>query len=130
MAYSIIEFNNKYQRIHDLDLSIACFLIMEQKEIMKSQLLEQMFEDWVDSISYDGSGCIDLNLNEYLRDSETMHILKKMIKKTLQKLDDVPDLYTTANLNPILAKAKICLKNDYRTDLIKNALTGLMTLLE
>lgn len=130
MAYSIIEFNNKYKRIHDLDLSIACFLIMEQNEIEKTQLLEKMFQDWVDSISCSGSGCIDLNLNEYLRDPETIHLLKKMIEKTLQSLEKFSDLYPMDILNPILAKAKISLQNDYRIDLIKNALTELMALLD
>lgn len=46
-----------------------------------------MFEDWVYSISYGGSGCINLKLNEYLCDSETVHLLKEMIGKTYQSLD-------------------------------------------
>jgi hypothetical protein len=130
MAYSIIEFKNKSMRFHDLDLAVACFLLMSQKVGSKPEFVDKLFEDWVDSISYDGPGCIDLHLNENLVNTEEIQAVKDLIDATKQSLDKVSNLYPKDELNPILAKAKITLESDYRIDLIKGALSEFKSLID
>jgi hypothetical protein len=130
MAYSIIEFKNKSVRIHDLDLAVACFLLLRQNGDTNSSLFDKLFEDWIDSISYDGPGCIDLHLNSYLVNPESIQLVKTQIDLTIQSLDETSNFYPKDELNPILAKAKITLENDYRIDLILRALSGLRSLID
>lgn len=130
MAYSIIEFHNKSMRIHDLDLAVTCFLLMKQKGDESLESADKLFEDWIESISYDGPGCINLHLNEHLVNSETIQFVKNLINATMQSLDKVSALYPKDELNPILAEAKITLESDYRVDLIKKTLSELSLLFE
>jgi hypothetical protein len=130
MAYSIIEFQNKSMRIHDLDLAVTCFLLMKQKGDANLEFANKLFEDWIESISYDGPGCINLHLNEHLVNPEKIRLVKNMIDTTMQSLNKVPALYPKDELNSILAKAKITLESDYRVDLIKETLSELRLLFE
>ena len=130
MAHSIIEFKDKSIRVHDLDLAVACFLLMEQGRAAGSAFVDNLFEDWVDSISFDGPGCIDLHLNENLVDAKTVQALRDLITLTMKSLNAESDLYSKEKLNFIFAKAKICLKSDYRVDLIRDALVKLRSLVE
>jgi hypothetical protein len=117
-------------RIHDLDLAISCFLLMRQKYDANSDFVNVLFADWVDSISYDGPGCIDLHLNEHLTNPESIQLVKNMIDTTTQSLDEVSDYYPKDELNAVLKKAKITLESDYRIDLIKGALSEFRSLFE
>ncbi|WP_435635990.1 hypothetical protein ACSC9U_14400 [Pseudomonas solani] len=118
MAYSIIEFQGKSIRVHDLDLSVACFLLMEKGRSTGSALLIGLFDVWSDSIMFDGPGCIDLHLDAGLVKAEVLQELKSLIDTTMQDLNMISDIYPKDKLNLILAKAKIRLENDYRIDLI------------
>jgi hypothetical protein len=130
MAYSIIEFKDKSIRVHDLDLAVACFLLMEQGKTVGSEFVAKLFEDWVDSISFDGPGCINLQLDENLVDAKSVQALRDLINSTMQSLNEESDLYSKEKLNSILAKAKISLESDYRVDLIRGALVELRTLVD
>lgn len=117
-------------RIHDLDLAVTCFLLMKQKDDENLESVDKLFEDWIESISYDGPGCINLHLNEYLVNSETVQLVKNLIDATMQSLDTLSALYPKDELNPILVKAKITLESDYRVDLIKETLSKLRLLFD
>lgn len=130
MAHSIIEFKDKSIRVHDLDLAVACFLLMEQGRAAGLEPIAKLFEDWIDSISFDGPGCIDLHLDENLVDAETVQVMKDLIDSTIQSLNEESGLYSKDELNSILAKAKISLESDYRVDLIRGALVELRSLIE
>lgn len=130
MAYSVVEFKNKSIRVHDLDLAVACFLLMEQNQVGRSGSIVELFEDWVDSISFDGAGCIDLHLDERLNDAETSQLLKDIIDATIQDLNEVSGFYPKDELNSVLSKAKISLESDYRVDLIRGVLTELRSLVD
>jgi hypothetical protein len=130
MAHSIIEFKYKSMRIHDLDLAVACFLLMSKKSDTNSEFVNKLFESWVDSISYDAPGCIDLHLNDYLVNPETMLFVRKLIDETIQSLDKMSGSYPKDELNSILSIAKISLENDYRVDLIQGVLSEFKLLVE
>jgi len=130
MAHSIIEFKDKSIRVHDLDLAVACFLLIEQKPVARSEPIVKLFEDWIDSISFDGPGCIDLHLDEHLNDAETNKLVKDLIDTTMQNLNEMSGCYPKDELNSILSKAKISLENDYRVDLIRGVLAELRTLVD
>lgn len=129
MAYSIIEFADKSFRFHDLDLTIACVFIIEQRGTKRVDLFDRMFEGWIDSFSFDGSGCIDLHLDEHLIDSESKVLLIEKIELVLRNLDEFSESFPKVKLNKLLAKVKINLENNYRIDLITIALEEMKILL-
>jgi hypothetical protein len=128
MAHSIIDFQENSVRVHDLDLAVACFLLIQQEVKVESESITKLFEEWIDSISFDGPGCIDLHLNDNLGDERTVRLLKELIDATIQSLRKTPGFYPKERLNSIMAKANISIENDYRVDLILNVLVGLRSL--
>lgn len=130
MAYSIIEFSGKNKRFHELDLSIACVLIIEKYRNIANGKYDAMFDKWLESITFSGSGCIDLHLDEYLQDRKLRLVIRELAKSVLQDLDEIGDLYPKITLNKLLAKAKINLENDYRVSLIRSVIEGLNELIE
>ncbi|WP_146232622.1 hypothetical protein [Pseudomonas protegens] len=129
MAYSILEFSGRFIRVHDLDLSIACFLVIEVGSGMASTFLDDVFEAWVDSICYDGPGCIDLRLDFYLTNKERESLIVSLIGEVARNLEFVSGFHPKDRLNAILVRTKIKLVEDYKVELIEEALIGLRGLI-
>lgn len=125
MAYSNLEFSGQFTRIHDLDLSIACFLVIESGKYVSSEALDDMFDSWVDSISYGGPGCIDLQLDKFLKSQEYADVVVGLIDRVIQELYSMADVYPKEKLSSMLAGVKITLNADYEVKLIRTALAGL-----
>ena len=130
MAHSIIEFRNKDFRVHDLDLAMACFLIMKQSNGSLSDTLQKLFDDWLESISFDGPGCIDLHLDEHLVESDHINELISLINLAESELKEYSVSYPKIELTQYLDKAKINLIEDYKVDLIENVLKGFRSIIE
>ncbi|MEY9331840.1 hypothetical protein ABH911_002151 [Pseudomonas protegens] len=125
MAYSNLEFSGRFARIHDLDLSIACFLVIELGSRVGSSFLDDMFEAWVDSISNSGSGCIDLQLDKFLKSQERVGLIIRLIDLVIRDLESMSEVFPREKLNSMLVGVKIKLDVDYRVGLIIGALIGL-----
>lgn len=122
MAHSYIEFRDKNIRVHGLDLAMACFLIMKQSGSSLSNTLQKLFDDWLESISFDGPGCIDLHLDEHLIESDYIQELVVLLDLAEHELKEHSGYYPKMELTQYLEKAKINLAEDYKTDLIENVL--------
>ena len=130
MAHSYVEYNNRDFRVHDLDLIVACTLVMNNAEKVDYKNLQPMFDEWVDSISNDGPGCIDLRLDDYLIDDKIVQKLIQILDLSKREIDDFPDTYPKSKLNASLKKFKINLENDYKAELIRAALGGIKSLID
>lgn len=129
MAYSNLEFSGRFARIHDLDLSIACFLVIELGSRVGSSFLDDMFEAWVDSISNGGPGCIDLQLDKFLKNQERADLIIRLIDLVIRELESMSEVYPRERLNSMLVDVKKKLDVDYRVDLIKGALISLQEII-
>lgn len=125
LAYSTLEFSGRIARIHDLDLSVACFIVMELGKNISSDFLNEAFESWIDSISYDGPGCIDLRLDSFLKSQERVDVAVSLIEGAIRDLDIMSGEYPKDRLNLMLASAKIKLNADYKIEFINQALIEL-----
>lgn len=130
MAHSYIEFGNKDFRVHDLDLAMACFLIMKQSNGSLSDNLQELFEDWLESISFDGPGCIDLHLEEYLLEPAHVKELIALMNLAERELKEYSSYYPKIELMRFLEKAKINLTEDYKVEIIKNVLKEFRSIVE
>ena len=130
MAHSYIEYNGKDFRVHDLDLILACTLVINNAVKTNHKILQPMFDEWVDSISNDGPGCIDLKLDDFLVDDESIQKLNQILELVKTELSGFPDNYPRNKLNESLKGYKINLENDYRTELIRDVIKGLKALLD
>ncbi|SMF33914.1 hypothetical protein SAMN02745866_02145 [Alteromonadaceae bacterium Bs31] len=128
MAHSYIEYKDKNCRVHDLDLSMACFLIM--KKANGSGKFEKLFDEWMDSISFDGPGCVDLHLTDYLIDIEDVRDFQNLLGLAEQDLKTFSGLYPKSELGEYLGKAKINLVEDYKAELIEEALQRLRSIVD
>ena len=66
----------------------------------------------IDSISYDGPGCIDLQLDKFLKSQECVDVDVGLIDKVIRELDSASDVYPKEKLSSMLAGAKITLNTD------------------
>lgn len=130
MAHSYVDFHNNNFRVHDLDLAVTCFLIIDQAKAIASTKLQPMFNHWVESISSYGPGCIDLHLDHNLNEPESAEILINLLDLVARDLDSYPDTYPKDKLDGSLRKAKINLENDYKIELIRNVINELRTLIK
>jgi len=84
-----------------------------------------MFEAWVDSISNSGSGCIDLQLDKFLKSQERVGLIIRLIDLVIRDLESMSEVFPREKLNSMLVGVKIKLDVDYRVGLIIGALIGL-----
>jgi hypothetical protein len=130
MAHSYVEYNQRDFRVHDLDLIVVCTLVMNNAVKVDYKKLQPMFDEWAESISNDGPGCIDLQLDGYLVDDESVQKLIQILDLSKRELSDYPETYPKSKLNVSLKKFKINLENDYKTELIGAVLSGIKSLVE
>lgn len=123
MAHSYIEYKDKDFRVHDLDLAMACFLIM--KTAGSRSEFQELFDEWMESISFDGPGCIDLHLNDYLVDDGNVSNFRNLLDLAEEELKNISGLFPKSELEEYLGKAKINLVEDYKIELIEGAVHGL-----
>ena len=129
MAHSYIEYKEGSSRVHDLDLAIACFVIMRQANKFIDHSLDELFNVWLESISFSGAGCIDLRLNEGLDEKKELE-LAEFIESSLEELLNYSNFYPKENLKFFLSKSKINLQSDYRINLIKKTLIEIKEVVE
>jgi hypothetical protein len=103
---------------------------MNNAEKVDYKNLQPMFDEWVDSISNDGPGCIDLRLDDYLIDDKIVQKLIQILDLSKREIDDFPDTYPKSKLNASLKEFKINLENDYKAELIRAALGGIKSLID
>ncbi|RBJ82461.1 hypothetical protein C3L29_014465 [Pseudomonas sp. MWU12-2534b] len=84
-----------------------------------------MFEAWVDSISNGGPGCIDLQLDKFLKSQERAGLIIRLIDLVIRDLESMSEVFPREKLNSMLVGVKIKLDVDYRVSLIRGALIGL-----
>lgn len=130
MAHSFIEFKGRGFRVNDLDLAVSCFIIIEHAEINDLNELNLMFNEWIDSISSDGAGCINLSLDKYLVTDQHMEYFTYLLSLTSIKMDELKECFPKNKLAWILNQTKINLINDYKVDYIKSTLDGLIKLIK
>ena len=130
MAYSIIEFKSKEYRFHDLDLSISCRLIIEMNDEHSFENLEEIFHKWLDSISFDAPGCLNLYLNEYLKNTDLKQSIEILINDVIESLNEYKNYYPKEKLNILMKKEKINFQNDYKIDLIYKTMNELKNLIQ
>ncbi len=131
MAHSYVDFRETSFRTHDLDLTIACILILEKSNAVANSKLQPMFKHWMESLTTGGSGCIDLELDRYLTDTDSIEMLAELIDSVDHDLaNETSEFCPKEKLNLALAIAKIHLANDYKVALIKDVLHKLRSLVK
>ena len=133
MAHSFVTFEEKDIRVHDLDLAIACVLIVDaakQNDVRPKigPRISAMFDEWLDSISHTGPGCIDLKLDEYLSAKEDRGQLISILEHVRTSLSNSPEL-SAGKLNALLLPTKIVVKSHYSADSVVGVLDAIKTVL-
>ncbi|MCE4056168.1 hypothetical protein [Pseudomonas sp. Au-Pse12] len=90
-----------------------------------SDFLDDVFGAWVYSISYGGPGCIDLQLDKFLKSQECTDLVARLIDGVIRELELMSVVYPREKLNSMLVGVKINLNVDCRVDLIRDTLIGL-----
>ncbi|MEO1005007.1 MAG: hypothetical protein AAFW67_03940 [Cyanobacteria bacterium J06638_38] len=117
MAYSFISYRNSDVRLHDTEISICAFLIMSIAnkasfwESARNQGFKEMFQEWRESIDYDGAGCIDLQLDAFLDTDDKVHLLFLLLEKAEKQLNVFEEFVPAAYLNEISQPSKLNYKD-------------------
>ena len=127
MAHSFVEFSNRTVRVNDLDLAVACSLILLEGRRNDASTLESMFLAWEDSIAFSGAGCIDLHLDVHLASVEKQHELRKLICSANKIVETYTSGIPKSVLNPILVPLEIRLEHNYRTDFASGTLRSILS---
>ena len=129
MGHSFVSYKDKDLRIHDLDVAVSCLIIIKQSENYSIELKE-MFDAWIDSIHYSGTGCIDLHLDEYLINQEIIKTLVHLINISINEVNKHGGFYPKEIINELSKQVGITeFKNDYETRRIIDTLSEMEKLI-
>jgi hypothetical protein len=106
MAHSYIDFRGRYLHVNDMDLiAIVHLLLFERNRFGDSDLLPSglaaLMKEWESLLDVSGPGCLDLNLDDYINDDQTIDALVSAITRVESELKRFGDTIPGNHLNKL-----------------------------